>query len=105
MTKDEKKEYLNSYILRRRRIARLLEQQQAEPLLPAKFIKEIAEEEDALSKTEAAVKAVDGAVLSEVLAEKYLCGKTIEQTAHSLNYSVRHTSRLHQKALEMFRPL
>ena len=38
---------------------------------------------------------------SEVLAQKYLCGKTLEEIGYIINYSKRHTERLHLKALSI----
>ena len=37
---------------------------------------------------------------SEVLAQKYLCGRSLDETAEILNYSKRQIERIHLKALE-----
>ncbi|MBE6729144.1 MAG: hypothetical protein E7568_02785 [Ruminococcaceae bacterium] len=41
---------------------------------------------------------------SEVLAQKYLCGLSLEETAEILNYSKRQVERIHIKALENLSP-
>ena len=52
------------------------------------------------NEIERKIKEVDGGVLSELLYLKYVCGKPLLEISFILNYSVRHTERLHKKALE-----
>ena len=52
------------------------------------------------AEIERKIKEVDGGVLSELLYLKYVCGKPLLEISFILNYSVRHTERLHKKALE-----
>ena len=52
------------------------------------------------NEIERKIKEVDGGVLSELLFLKYVCGKPLLEISFILNYSVRHTERLHKKALE-----
>ena len=54
-------------------------------------------------KIEKQILAVDGGILSEVLFQKYIFGKTLEDISYTLNYSSRHIERLHIKALDEFR--
>ena len=46
------------------------------------------------------IETVDGGLLSEVLSQHYLCGRSLEETAYALNYSKRHIERLHKTAME-----
>ena len=55
------------------------------------------------SDIERKIKAVDDELLSELLFQKYVFGQTLEQISYILNYSKRHTERLHRKALEKFK--
>ena len=49
---------------------------------------------------ESKIKSVDGGILSEILFQKYIFGKTLEEISYILNYSKRQTERLHLRALE-----
>lgn len=49
------------------------------------------------------IKTVDGGILSEILFNKYILGKTLEEISFILNYSKRQIERLHIKALEKFK--
>lgn len=50
------------------------------------------------------IDKISDKVESEVLAQKYLCGKTLEETAVLLNYSKRQVERIHLNALEHLAP-
>lgn len=50
------------------------------------------------------IEKITDKVESEVLAQKYLCAKTLEETAVMLNYSKRQIERIHLNALEHLTP-
>ena len=54
-------------------------------------------------KIERQISEVDSGILSEVLYQKYIFGKTLEDIGAILNYSTRHIERLHIKALDLFK--
>ena len=51
------------------------------------------------------IDAVDGGILSEILSQKYICGRSLEEIGYLINYSKRQTERLHIKALLKFKPI
>lgn len=55
------------------------------------------------SKIEEQISSVDDDILSEVLFQKYVFGKTLEDISCILNYSIRQIERLHIKALDKFK--
>lgn len=104
MTTEEKREYLEAYPLQQARIKRydiltLRNQDKRtsykQRIDEARRIRDLIENdiENIVDKREC-----------EVLAQKYLCGKTLEETAELLNYSKRQIERIHMKALEHLRP-
>lgn len=46
------------------------------------------------------ISTLENSSLFDVVYQKYINGKTTEEIAESLNYSCRHTARLHKTALE-----
>lgn len=46
------------------------------------------------------ISTLDNSALYDVAYQKYINGKSTEEIAESLNYSPRHTVRLHKAALE-----
>ena len=46
------------------------------------------------------ISTLDNGSLFDVAYQKYINGKTIEEIADNLDYSCRHTARLHKAALE-----
>ena len=63
-------------------------------------IKECVTERDGI---EQAINGVDGGILTEILALKYMCGKSLEEIALDICYSKRQTERLHLKALKIIK--
>ncbi len=55
-------------------------------------------------KMEEEIERTDGGILSEILAQKYICGKSLEEIALLIGYCKRQTERLHLKALEKLNP-
>lgn len=100
---EDKKQYLSLYLLQHAKIHRLNEMIYENPARREEYLRLIEEANDIRSQIESKIKQVDGGVLSELLYLKYVCGKTLLQISYILNYSVRHTERLHIKALKKFK--
>ncbi len=99
---DIKKEYLELYLIQQARIERLRDQMRINPKTVRRYRKKIRDAERLRRRIEDSIDAVDGGILSEVLSQKFLCGKSIEQIALTLNYSKRHIERLYIRAMEKF---
>lgn len=104
MSVDEKRAYLEMYPLALARINRcyLLSARNADK--SEKYKKEMHEAVTLRDFIENDIDRVTDRVESEVLAQKYLCGKTLEETAVMLNYSKRQIERIHLNALEHLAP-
>lgn len=101
--RKQKKEYLSTYLLQETKISRLKTMSKINPELKKLYEKEIDQALLLRQKIEKQILAVDGGILSEVLFQKYVFGKTLEDISYTLNYSSRHIERLHIKALDEFR--
>ena len=99
---EDKKQYLASYLLQNKKIYRLLKMMEQNPLCQEEYQNEIKKAETRKAEIEDKISKTDGDILTELLYLKYVCGKTLEETAWILHYSCRHTERLHQKALKNF---
>lgn len=97
---NEKKKYLSLYMLQHARIERLVGMLETGTGNQAECLAEIRKANELRNEIERKIKEVDGGVLSELLYLKYVCGKPLLEISFILNYSVRHTERLHKKALE-----
>lgn len=100
---EEKKQYLSLYLLQHAKIHRLNEMIYENPARRQEYLRLIEEANEIRFQIEAKIRQVDGGVLTELLYLKYVCGKTLFQISYILNYSVRHTERLHIKALKQFK--
>lgn len=100
---EEKKQYLSSYLLQEAKINRLNRMIIINPANKQLYQKLINEAIGTRLGIEERIKAVDDELLSELLFQKYVFGNTLEQVGYILNYSKRHTERLHRKALEKFK--
>lgn len=101
---DKKKEYLSLYPLLQARIRRydILTLRNRDK---KKKYKEKAREARKLRDCiEQDIESVENKTESEVLAQKYLCGLSLEETAEILNYSKRQVERIHIKALDNLKP-
>ena len=99
---EKKKEYLKKYILQEAIINRNINLCKLNPE-KIDFYKDKINEAEALRITiEEKISKIENPVLSELLIQKYIFGKTLEEIALILNYSKRHIERLHIKALEKF---
>lgn len=101
--REEKKQYLSGYLLQEAKIKRLENMLEKNPENAEQYKKLIIEAKKLREEIENKIKSVDNELLSEVLYQKYVFGKTLEQIGYIINYSKRHTERLHQKALEEFK--
>lgn len=101
--RSDKKKYLSTYLLQETKISRLRTMAKINPELEADYEKSIVEALELRKKIEAQIAAVDGGILSEVLFQKYVFGKTLEDISYTLNYSPRHIERLHVAALDKFK--
>ena len=101
--RQAKKEYLNSYLLQEAKISRIKNLMQLNPELIEDYRRELNCSLELRQKIEKQINSVDGGVLSELLFQKYVFGKTLEDISYVLNYSTRHIERLHIKALEKFK--
>ena len=100
---EEKKQYLSLYLLQHAKIHRLNEMIYENPARRQEYLRLIEEANEIRFQIEAKIKQVDGGVLTELLYLKYVCGKTLLEISYILNYSLRHTERLHIKALKQFK--
>ncbi len=98
-----KKKYLNSYLLQQPKIDRLNQMIILHPNLKSKYKKEISKAETLRKDIEIKISRVDGEILSEVLFQKYILGRTLEEVGLAINYSKRQTERMHATALEKFK--
>ncbi len=99
----EKKKYLNSYLLQNTVIKRLTEMCDSYPEQKEKYHKEIKIAKQKRIEIENKISAVDDTLLRELLFQKYVFGKTLEEISLVLNYSKRHIERLHIKAIDKFK--
>lgn len=102
MISNEKTKYLSGYKVLSAKIERLKYMIAAFPEGKEKYEKQIAECNAKRDKMECEIDNIDGGILSEVVAEKYICGKSLEQIANTVGYCKRQIERLHIKAMEKF---
>jgi len=100
--RKNKKKYLNSYLLQQAKISRLKEMISINPKMKQEYKRQIATAECLREDIENKISKVEDEILSEILFQKYICGKTLEEISIIINYSKRHTERLHITALEKF---
>ena len=99
---SDKKQYLNLYLLQQAKITRLEKMAVINPKESEKYNKEIENALNLRGEIEIKIRRVDNGILSELLFQKYICGKTLEEISYILNYSKRHIERLHIEALKKF---
>ena len=100
MTLDEKRAYLSLYPLQQIKIERLRSLMFKNPDRRDTYNATLHRAERLRNEIEDAIDAVDNGLLTEILSQKYLCGKSLEDIANMLNYSKRQIERLHIIALE-----
>lgn len=99
----EKKKYLSQYLLQHSKIMRLKSMPFENETEKTEISRKIILANNLRLEIENKIESVDGGVLSELLYLKYVCGKSLLEISDILNYSPRHTERLHKKALENFK--
>ncbi len=99
---ENKKAYLKQYRHQEKVICTLTQMIITSPENRDKYQLLIDRSYDIRRDIENKISAVDDTVLRELLYNKYIFGKTLEQISCILNYSKRHIERLHIKALEKF---
>ncbi len=104
MSVDEKRLYLEQYPLTLAIINRCYFLSAKNADKSEKYKREMNEAVVLRDFIENDIGKITDKVESEVLAQKYLCGKTLEETAALLNYSKRQMERIHLNALEHLAP-
>ena len=99
MTK-ESKNYLKSYLILETKLNRLNEMKKKNPEKIAYYKSEIKNVYINRNKIEEKIESVENDLSREILYNKYILGKTLEEISIEINYSKRHTERLHIKALK-----
>lgn len=102
MNLEQKRDYLSRYRLQQAKISRLHEQSKINTDRKGRYEREILNAIRIRNAIEEGIERLNDETESEVLAQKYLCGRSLEETAEMLNYSKRQIERLHIKALEHF---
>lgn len=97
---NEKKEYLKQYMYQESVIRSLNQLAVINPEKEDIYRDKISQALEIRSDIEQKISSVEDTVLREVLYNKYIFGKTLEEISYILNYSKRHIERLHIKALE-----
>ncbi len=105
MSVESAREYLKNYRLLQAKITRLEQLMSECPEKRAKYKRELDSAVLLRDKIEDSIDALDGGILSEILSQKYICGRSLEQIGYLINYSKRQTERLHIKALLSFKPI
>ena len=98
-----KKQYLNSYLLQQSKINRLKQMMIINPDLKETYQRQIEISKTLRNDIERKIALVDGGILSELLFQKYILGRTLEEISYVINYSKRQTERMHITALEKFK--
>ena len=99
---EEKKKYLKQYIFQETVINSIKEIAIRNPERSIECEERIDRCNKLRYEIEQKINNVDNPLLSELLYQKYIFGKSLEEISYILNYSKRHTERLHIKALEEF---
>ncbi len=100
MNIDEKRSYLKMYRVLFSKIKRLREMLAMFPERKDEYNEEISKTLAVRNKIEDAINAVDGSIMTEILSQKYICGRSLEEIGRIINYSKRQTERLHLRALQ-----
>ena len=94
-----KKQFLRKYRLQQKKIERLREMIILNPRNNSRYLKQIAVCEKNCEIIEAKINAIDNELFREILFLKYVCGKTLKEIAVIIEYSLRHTERMHMEAV------
>ncbi len=94
---------MNKYLMQERIILDAKELAAKNPQRKNEYERRISDAYRLREEIEQKIDGMEDAVLSELLCQKYVLGRTLEEIGYILNYSKRHTERLHIKALEKFK--
>ena len=100
MTDDEKIETRIKYRLQTARIRRLNLMMVEDPESKERYAELIKNARQFRFDVEQAIENIDGSILSEILSQRYICGRSFEDVGYEVNYSRRQIERLHRKALK-----
>ncbi|MBQ2266532.1 MAG: hypothetical protein II342_03930 [Clostridia bacterium] len=98
-----KKQYLQQYLMQQKKINRLNAMLEQEAEDRPQILEEIKRCENLRYEIEGKINKVRDPLLKEVLFLKYTCGKSLLEISYIINYSLRHTERLHKTALSKFK--
>ena len=96
----DKKQDLNKYLLQQKKIERINEMTILNPRSRAKYLEQITECDQLCEEIEEKINDIDDERLREILFLKYICGKTLKEISIIIDYSLRHTERMHIIALK-----
>ena len=97
---EEKTRFLKGYMVLFAKIGRFKEMCSMFPEKQSYYESQIENTREIIEKIENSIKRVDDGILSEVLFQKYVLGRSLETISFELNYSKRQIERLHIAALE-----
>lgn len=98
-----KKQYLQQYLMQQKKINRLYAMLENTDQNPSQILSKIKRCEELRFEIERQINKVSDPLLKEVLFLKYTCGKSLLEISYIINYSLRHTERLHKTALSKFK--
>ena len=96
----DKKQYLKKYLFQRKKIERLNEMIILNPRSRARYLEQIAKSEQLCEEIEDKINNIDDERLREILILKYIFGKTLKEISNIIDYSLRHTERMHTIAVK-----
>ena len=97
---SEKKRFLKRYLILEAIISRYRHMAFLDPRRKKNYESLILQADISRREIEEKIYSVEDELLIELLFQKYILGKTLEEISGILNYSKRHIERLHIKALE-----
>lgn len=97
---NDKKAFLKEYLIQESKLNRLKEMKKKYPTKKNYYKNKIKNAKQKRRQIEIKIESINDELLREVLYNIYILGKTIEETSLEINYSKRHTERLHIKALK-----
>ena len=98
--REEKTRFLKGYLVFFAKIERFKEMCNMFPEKQNYYELQIEKTREVIEKIEDSIKKVDDGILSEILFQKYVLGRSLETISYELNYSKRQIERLHIAALE-----
>jgi len=98
--REEKILYLKNYRVLLSKKDRLKEMCEIFPERKEEYKEQINNTVKSILRIEDAIEKVDGGILSEILFQKYVLGRSLETVSYNLNYSKRQIERLHINAVE-----